>query len=233
MELSRKETYRNQKVSIGVTLLSFVVMLTFFIFTNFITAIPIGIGSSTFVASPQIALSMDNENPSHSGSLVEKKHLASSFQKENPAPKNQTAPAEIPMEQGAADIANRYRTSRFVSTTVNTTTEMPEPLSLREQNGDRIAGSINTALNFDLEGRSILAKPAFNNLTQEEGKVVVEVTVDKNGIVTEADPNGRGTSTSSSALKREAAKMALATKFNPHQKFEEQRGTITIIFSFN
>jgi hypothetical protein len=53
------------------------------------------------------------------------------------------------------------------------------------------------------------------------------------GNVIEANPNGRGTTTSSSALKDKARKAALATKFNVDGKFEEQKGTITIIFSFN
>jgi TonB family protein len=68
---------------------------------------------------------------------------------------------------------------------------------------------------------------------KEEGKVVVEITVDSEGNVIEANPNGRGTTTSSALLKAKAKQAALATKFNIEGKFEEQRGTITIIFSFN
>ena len=69
--------------------------------------------------------------------------------------------------------------------------------------------------------------------TKEEGKVVVEITVDSDGNVIEANPNGRGTTTSSALLKAKAKQTALATKFNIDGKFEEQKGTITIIFSFN
>ncbi len=68
---------------------------------------------------------------------------------------------------------------------------------------------------------------------QEEGKVVVEITVDAEGTVIEANPNGRGTTTSSAILKAKAKQAALATKFNIDGKFEEQKGTITIIFTFN
>jgi TonB family protein len=85
----------------------------------------------------------------------------------------------------------------------------------------------------DLRGRAVVRPPKLPSDTKEEGKVVVEITVDSEGNVIEANPNGRGTTTSSVALKAKAKQAALATKFNIDGKFEEQRGTITIIFSFN
>ena len=62
---------------------------------------------------------------------------------------------------------------------------------------------------------------------------MVEITVDTEGNVIEANPNGRGTTTSSALLKAKAKEAALATRVNVDGKFEEQKGTITIIFSFN
>lgn len=85
----------------------------------------------------------------------------------------------------------------------------------------------------DMKGRAVVKPPKLPSDTKEEGKVVVEITVDSEGNVIEANPNGRGTNTSSSALKAKAKQAALATKFNVDGKFEEQKGTITIIFSFN
>jgi len=85
---------------------------------------------------------------------------------------------------------------------------------------------------FNLAGASILTPPPLSKDTKEEGKVVVEITVDKNGKVIKADPNGRGTTTSSPMLKAKARQAALATTFNVSGEFEEQKGTITIIFSF-
>lgn len=86
---------------------------------------------------------------------------------------------------------------------------------------------------FSLAGRAIVNPPTLPKDTKEEGKVVVEITVDKNGSVIEANPNGRGTTTSSAILKAKARQAALATKFNVSGQFEEQTGTITIIFAFN
>ncbi len=85
---------------------------------------------------------------------------------------------------------------------------------------------------FSLAGRAVVTPPALSKDTKEEGKVVVEITVDKTGHVIKADPNGRGTTTNSAILKAKARQAALSTKFNVSGQFEEQKGTITIIFSF-
>lgn len=89
------------------------------------------------------------------------------------------------------------------------------------------------SIGVNLKGRAVVKPPVLPKDTKEEGKVVVEITVDSEGNVIEANPNGRGTTTSSAMLKAKAKQTALATKFNIDGKFEEQKGTITIIFSFN
>jgi outer membrane biosynthesis protein TonB len=88
-------------------------------------------------------------------------------------------------------------------------------------------------IGIDMKGRAVVKPPKLPTDTKEEGKVVVEITVDSEGNVIEANPNGRGTNTPSALLKAKAKQAALATKFNVDGKFEEQKGTITIIFSFN
>ncbi|MFN8117271.1 MAG: energy transducer TonB [Bacteroidia bacterium] len=93
-------------------------------------------------------------------------------------------------------------------------------------------GPGNGGYGFSLAGRAVISPPPLSKDTKEEGKVVVEITVDKNGKVIKADPNGRGTTTSSPILKAKARQAALATTFNVSGEFEEQKGTITIIFSF-
>lgn len=90
----------------------------------------------------------------------------------------------------------------------------------------------NGGYGFDLTGRAVISPPPLSKDTKEEGKVVVEITVDKNGKVIKAEATGRGTTTSSPMLKAKARQAALATTFNVSGEFEEQKGTITIIFSF-
>lgn len=85
---------------------------------------------------------------------------------------------------------------------------------------------------FSLAGRSVVVPPTLPKNINEEGKVVVDITVDKTGKVIKAEATGRGTNTNSILLKTLARQAALATKFNVSGEFEEQKGTITIVFSY-
>lgn len=86
-------------------------------------------------------------------------------------------------------------------------------------------------ISFDLSGRSMVRKPAISDNSQEQGKVVIEVTVDKNGKVLTANGPYRGSTTTSGILVRKAKEAALKTQFNPSPAgVEEQRGTITFNF---
>lgn len=92
---------------------------------------------------------------------------------------------------------------------------------------------IGNGFKFDLKGSMVIKPPTLPKDTKEEGKVVVNIVVDEDGNVVEADPNGRGTTTSSALLKAKARQAAMATKFNVDGKVTERRGTITIIFAFD
>lgn len=93
-------------------------------------------------------------------------------------------------------------------------------------------GDGNPGYGFSLAGRKIMVPPPVSKDTKEEGTVVVEITVDKNGNVIKADAVGRGTNTNSPILKAKARQAAKDTKFNVSGEFEEQKGTITIVFKF-
>lgn len=121
----------------------------------------------------------------------------------------------IPVTSGSND---NTATTKSAETTGNAETESGNPLT-------------NGNVGVSLMGRKIIINPVISKDTKEEGKVVVEITVDNNGTVTKADPNGRGTTTSNPALKQKAKQAAMSAKFNS-SSIEEQKGTITIIFSF-
>ena len=82
-----------------------------------------------------------------------------------------------------------------------------------------------------LEGRGIVGgmpRPDYN--VQDQGVVVVTVTVDKDGKVTRATTGARGTTTLNEALLAAAQRAALQTKFSPNPNRIEQKGTITYTF---
>ena len=96
---------------------------------------------------------------------------------------------------------------------------------------DGEGGKGGKGVSFSLAGRKLFQAPKINDSSQETGKVVVDITVDKYGTVTNANPGGRGSTTSSANLYRKAKEAALKARFNPSPEgVEEQRGTITFVF---
>ena len=96
-------------------------------------------------------------------------------------------------------------------------------------------GGIGTdGVAYQLGGRSpeFKAKPIYK--IQEEGKVVVIITVDRLGNVVNAIPGAKGSTTLNKYLLAKAKEAAMKTKFNPKQSApENQQGKIVYHFSFN
>lgn len=97
------------------------------------------------------------------------------------------------------------------------------------------SGKGDSGTGFDLSGRTLsgaLPKPEYN--IQEEGIVVVEITVDRSGNVVSAEPILKGTTTQNSYLWRMARQAALKAKFNSEGDAPaHQKGTITYHFNLN
>ena len=84
---------------------------------------------------------------------------------------------------------------------------------------------------FDLNGRSLgkggLPRPVYN--VQDEGRVVVNITVNSQGRVIQTSINGR-TNTVNAALRSAALKAAAEAVFNEVDGVNNQMGTITYYF---
>ncbi|MCH7658572.1 MAG: energy transducer TonB [Bacteroidetes bacterium] len=94
-----------------------------------------------------------------------------------------------------------------------------------------LSGPGDKGISYSLEGRTpqSLPKPEYNY--QVEGKVVVEVTVDRKGNVTKATAGVKGSTTLDEYLLREAEKAALSAKFDRKPNAPAfQKGTITYYF---
>jgi TonB family protein len=84
---------------------------------------------------------------------------------------------------------------------------------------------------FNLNGRSIgaggLPKPAYT--IQEEGKIVINITVDPKGNVIFADI-GKGTNIDNESMRKSALSAAKKAKFNEISGTNNQSGTITYVY---
>ncbi len=88
--------------------------------------------------------------------------------------------------------------------------------------------------NYLLGGRRAINKKIFVQDCNQEGIVVVDITVDRNGNVTSAVPGVRGTTNNSKCLTDPARRAALETKFNSDPKAPaRQIGQIIYRFSLS
>lgn len=85
--------------------------------------------------------------------------------------------------------------------------------------------------NYSLAGRSSVALPRPDYKSNDQGTVVVQIWVDRNGNVTRAEYQPKGSNTSNGYLVNQAIAAAKRARFNADPAApEEQKGTITYIF---
>lgn len=93
------------------------------------------------------------------------------------------------------------------------------------------SGNQGTGVSFDLSGRSPKSLPIPKYPGDDEGIVVVKITVDKFGNVTAAEPGVRGTTIVNQKFYNEAKQAALKAKFNTNENGPAfQQGTISYRF---
>ena len=86
-------------------------------------------------------------------------------------------------------------------------------------------------MNYSLAGRSNVTLPRPNYSSNEQGTVVIQIWVDRDGKVTRAEYQPKGSSTSNGYLVSQARAAALRARFNADPNApDEQKGTITYIF---
>lgn len=90
-----------------------------------------------------------------------------------------------------------------------------------------------TGVSFSLTGRVAMSLPKPDYSGNDDGVVIVRITVDKNGNVTAAEPGGQGTTIMGSQFWNEARQAALKAKFSVNENAPVQNGTITYRFIRN
>lgn len=113
-----------------------------------------------------------------------------------------------------------------------TAREVSDALKAGHAKGNIEKGGLDGTPSARVEGRTtvgIPAKPGYN--VQNEGTVVVEIWVDRMGMVVRAIPGVEGTTVTDSEMWKAAAQAAFKTRFNQNPESPEQmKGTITYIF---
>jgi hypothetical protein len=103
--------------------------------------------------------------------------------------------------------------------------------AVQREPGEKQVNSGSYLVRYKVADRVISKPPKIDNLTQEKGTVVVEISIDKYGHVMKATPGAPGSTTTSEYLKTKAMQAAQSTIFNnvPTAPLE-QKGYIVIVF---
>ena len=113
-----------------------------------------------------------------------------------------------------------------------TAREVSDALKAGHAQGNATQAKIEGAPTARVKGRECVGVPAKPNYdVQNEGTVVVEIWVDRQGAVIKAFPGADGTNVTDKNMWTAARQAALKTKFNVSPTSPEQmKGTITYIF---
>jgi outer membrane biosynthesis protein TonB len=84
---------------------------------------------------------------------------------------------------------------------------------------------------YDLSGRQLEIRPQLVTNNPVQGQIVVGITVDQDGNVTEAIPGVRGSTITDASLYVLVKNAAMKVKFNKSSDTPEQNGTVTFVFT--
>lgn len=165
---------------------------------------------------------------------------------ERPVEQPQEEPAEEVIAQETEEVVPERKpnpNALFSGRTATGDAGSSEGETTGEANQGRETGSVDSphqtgadtgspdGISYSLAGRNSLSLPLPEYNQQVEGQVVVEVTVNRNGDVTNAIPGVKGTTTSNIYLLNTAKKAAERAKFNVKPDAPPfLRGTITYHF---
>lgn len=136
------------------------------------------------------------------------------------------------LSQALNKFKNRSKTKSGEGET-GTPGDQGDPLGSKEAPSHE-GGLVGGGMSYSMKGRKMLVKPVVKEKTQDEGKVVVDLIVDREGNVIRAKAGGKGTTYTQNAalwkkLEGESLKIKFSGSNNPYTP-EEQRGTVTYVF---
>lgn len=156
---------------------------------------------------------------------------------ENTIVESETVVEEQSTSQNLSDALNAFNNSASSSNANEGNAGNPGDQGSLEgdpNSNNHTGAGIGNGVSYSLAGRNLISTPKINDDSQEQGKVVVDIVVDKTGKVIKATPGGRGSTTTSPLLYKKALEAALKTKFNANPDLvADQKGQMTFVFILN
>lgn len=227
MELSTHEI-KTHKTLAALAALCCVLLLTLFLLVYKVMSSQSPVVATSAISHLDVSLAPDEIAANNAGPLKSNGQNKHELQR----PATASVPVQTAEHSEVAHLTQSYAAHRGNPVVPNTgPAEADEPGGLTATTTGPT--SAIRGIGIELSGRSVIHQPAFTSETNEQGTVVVSITVNAKGQVIEAEPGARGTTTSSAALRKRSRELAMSTRFNEVPGDHEQRGTITIVYTFN
>lgn len=151
--------------------------------------------------------------------------------KNAPTQKTEDKPATPVINQNALYKGNKNKGTGTGDGNGNVAGNQGKPEGDPLSNNYNGTGSGNGGVALDLKSRRFVSRPTIKDDGQKSGKIVVEIRVDKNGVVTSAKAGARGTTLTDATLWDKCEDAALGSRFNTLDSAPDtQIGTI--VFNF-
>lgn len=129
------------------------------------------------------------------------------------------------------NVSDIYSINFVESQTAKEVSGIESSSSLPKEVGEKQISAGSYMVRYKVADRVISKAPRIDNLTQDKGTVVVNISIDKYGHVLKASPGAAGSTTDSEYLKTKAKQAAESAIFNnvPTAPLE-QKGYMIIVF---
>lgn len=238
-----------KRISMGITTLLFILLFILFFLVSWTIPDPMPEVEPRIEIIP-VDLSMQGAMEGEQGGSLNDTPYEKPVSTENAKPTPNTSPKVTTQETSTVSVPTG--TNNNATPTVNQNALFTKPTGNGSGSGDGDGdgpghgtgdtgpghanghGNGTVGTGYSLSGRSALDKPAPKNVTQKEGKIVINIWVDRNGKVIRTKFNPDLSTINDSQLTAECEKAAKKTVWSENEDAEEeQRGSITYNFKLN
>ena len=185
--------------------------------------------------NPENASSPNNASSSSNDNVITQDDGDTPPVNTNPVTQNPTPTNPDPTDQNLLNalnnIGNDNPTNNNSDGDGNKPGNQGDPNGTNSNNYDGTPGEGGKGLQWSLKGRKMKNPPPNISDFEEEGVIVVDIKVNNKGKVTWAEVNRSKSKNPNYVLCSKARQAAFLTKFNESNDSNEQRGSITFIFT--
>lgn len=238
-----------KRISLGVTTLLFILLFILFFLVSWTIPDPMPEVEPRIEIIPVEFMDNQGSTEGQDGGSPNDTPFEKPVSTENTKPTPNTSPKVTTQETSTASVPTG--TNNNTTPTVNQNALFTKPTGNGNGTGDgnndgpgtgignngpgnngHSTGTIGTG--YSLSGRSALDKPAPKNVTLKEGKIVINIWVDRDGKVIRTKFNPDLSTINDSRLTEECEKAAKKTVWSENEDADdEQKGSITYNFKLN